>query len=197
MKHANLEQNEKAGNMLSIYFTINRIELKKGGQNLMFGRVIQRLCLVSFLGFTGFALAQQPQKPDFSGTWKFNAEKSKLQIPAPSSSTFMVDHKEPKFHLTRTHVYDGKPDTWSIDLTTDGKEVVQQEADRTLHARLYWEGNELVFDSKIVLKDREATNVVKYQLSLDGKTFTASESFRGPRLKYDNIWVFDKESPEK
>jgi hypothetical protein len=27
--------------------------------------------------------------------------------------------------LTRTHVYNGKPDTWTIDLTTDGKEVIQ------------------------------------------------------------------------
>ena len=163
----------------------------------MFSRLIQWLCLLSYLGLAGFVLAQQPLKPDFSGTWKFNPEKSKLQIQPPTSSIFTVDHKEPKFHLARTHVYDGKPDTWSIDLTTDGKEVVQQEGDRTLHARLYWEGNQLVFDSKIVLKDREASNIVKYQLSPDGKVFAAYESFRGPRLKYDNIWVFDRESAAK
>jgi outer membrane protein assembly factor BamB len=136
---------------------------------------------------------QESQKPNFSGAWRFNPEKSKLQIPAPTSSTFRVDHREPEFHLSRTHVYEGKADTWSIDLTTDGKEVVQQEGDRTIHSRLYWEGNELVFDSKIVLKDREATNIVRYQLSEDGKTFTAIERFRGPILKYDNIWVFDKQ----
>lgn len=163
----------------------------------MFRRMIQWLCLLSLLGLTGFALAQQPQKPDFSGVWKFNPEKSKLQIPAPTSSTFVVDHKDPKFHLTRTHVYDGKPDTWSIDLTTDGKEVVQQEGDRTIRVRLYWEGNDLIFDSIIVLKDRQATNIVRYQLSPDGKTFIATESFRGPKLKYDNIWVFDRESSGK
>jgi hypothetical protein len=55
------------------------------------------------------------------------------------------------------------------------------------------EGNELVFDSRIVLQDREATNLVRYSLSADGKTFTATERFRGPVVKYDNIWVFDKE----
>jgi len=152
---------------------------------------------VSVLSWAGFALAQEAQKPDFSGVWKFNPEKSKLQIPAPTSSSFVVDHKEPRFHLSRTHVYDGKPDTWSIDLTTDGKEVIQQTGDRTLHARLYWEGNQLVFDSKIVLKDREASNIVKYQVSPDRKVFKAYESFRGPKLKYDNIWVFDKEPAAK
>jgi hypothetical protein len=26
-----------------------------------------------------------------------------------------------------------------------------------------------------------------------GLTFTATESFRGPRFKYDNVWVFDKD----
>jgi hypothetical protein len=156
-------------------------------------QAIACLLFLSLLSLTALAQAKELQKPDFSGTWKFNPEKSKLQIPVPSSSTFVVDHKEPKFHLTRTHVYDGKPDTWSIDLTTDGKEVIQREEDRTLRVRLYWEGNDLIFDSLIVLEDRQATNIVRYQLSPDGKTFTATESFRGPKLKYDNIWVFDKE----
>jgi hypothetical protein len=144
-------------------------------------------------GVASFAWVPPGKSIDFSGVWKFNPEKSRLQIPAPSASTFVVDHKEPRFHLTRTHVYDGKPDTWSIDLTTDGKEVIQQEGDQTLHVRLYWEGNQLIFDSKIILKDREATNIVRYQLSEDGKTFTATESFRGPRLTYDNVWVFDRQ----
>lgn len=132
-------------------------------------------------------------KPDFSGVWKFNPQKSKLQIPAPASGVFRIDHKEPAFHLSRTFMSDGKEDTWGIDLTTDGKEVVQQGKAETVRARLTWDGNDLVFDSKIILKDREASNVVRYHLSEDGKTFTATEIFRGPRLKYDNVWVFDKQ----
>jgi hypothetical protein len=148
---------------------------------------------ILFLASVALTGIEDPQKPNFSGTWKFNPEKSKLQIPVPTSSTFRLDHREPEFHLSRTHVYDGKSDTWGVDLTTDGKEVIQESADQTIHIRLYWEGNDLIFDSKIVMKDREATNVVRYHLSEDGKIFTATERFRGPRLKYDNIWVFDKE----
>jgi hypothetical protein len=85
-----------------------------------------------------------------------------------------------------------KSDDWKIDLTTDGKEVVQEGKDETVRARLYWEGNDLIFDSKIILKDREASNVVKYHLSEDGKTLIATEHFRGPILKYGNVWVFEK-----
>jgi len=148
---------------------------------------------VLFLTQTVLAGMQGVQKPNFSGTWNFNPEKSKLQIPAPTSSTFRIDHREPEFHLSRTHVFEGKSDTWGVDLTTDGKEVIQESDGQTIHICLTWEGNDLIFDSKIVMKDREATNVVRYHLSEDGKIFTATERFRGPLLKYDNVWVFDKE----
>jgi hypothetical protein len=159
----------------------------KKGLLLLMGILSACLCFSDAGGYL------DQKKPDFSGAWKFNPQKSKLQIPAPGSGVFHIDHKEPAFHLSRTFMSNGKEDTWGIDLTTDGKEVVQQGKGETVRARLSWDGNDLVFDSKIILKDREATNVVRYHLSEDGQTFTATESFRGPRLKYDNIWVFDKE----
>jgi len=135
---------------------------------------------------------QNAAKPDFSGVWNLNLQKSKLQIPAPDSGVFNIDHKEPSFHLARTFVKDGKNDNWSIDLTTDGKEVVQEEKTETFRGRLRWDGNDLVLDSTISLKDRTATNVVRYHLSDDDQTLTATENFKGPRLKYENVWVFDK-----
>jgi hypothetical protein len=56
-------------------------------------------------------------KPDFTGTWKLNHGKSSLQIPAPESTIFVIEHSEPHFHLERTHVFGGNSDTLSIDLT--------------------------------------------------------------------------------
>ncbi len=148
------------------------------------------LACFCFLEASAFS---DPGKPDFSGVWKFNAQKSKLQTLVPESGVFRIDHKEPAFHLSRTFVNKGKEDTWGIDLTTDGKEVVQQGEEETVRARLTWEGNDLIFDSTIIRGNREASNVVRYHLSDDGKIFTATERFRGPRFKYDNLWVFDKE----
>jgi hypothetical protein len=139
------------------------------------------------------AAAQTARKPNFSGTWKMNLEKSRLQTPAPDSSTLTIDHKEPSFRLSRTHVVKERPDTFSIGLTTDGKELVTNDPGETAYNRCYWEGDTLVFAARIVRKDREATNVVKYSLSPDGKQLTANEQFRGPIVKYDNIWVFDRQ----
>ena len=144
------------------------------------------------LAIAGLASNEDAAKSNFSGVWNLALQKSKLQIPAPDSGVFNIDHKEPLFHLSRTFLKGGQSDTWSIDLTTDGKEVVQEEKTETFRGRLRWEGNDLVLDSTITIKNRTATNVVRYHLSDDGLTLTATESFRGPRLKYDNVWVFDK-----
>jgi hypothetical protein len=145
------------------------------------------------LAAAGLASNEDAAKPNFSGVWNLDLQKSKLQTPAPDSGVFNIDHKEPSFHLSRTFMQGGQSDTWSIDQTTDGKEVIQEEQTETFRGRLKWDGTDLILDSTISIKGRTATNVVRYHLSEDGRTFTATESFRGPRLKYDNIWVFDKE----
>ena len=132
-------------------------------------------------------------RPDFSGRWKMNPGKSHLQTALPDSTLFRIEHREPTFKLTRTHNVKGVADTFSIALTTDGKEVVTRDGERVIHSRCAWDGPRLVFDSRIVLKDVEATNLVTYSLSADGMELTAVEHFRSPGLTYDNLWVFDRE----
>ena len=157
---------------------------------LLVGLVLGRLALAAA------AAAPAGDKPDFSGDWMFNAEKSKLQIQSKlEGGTFTVDHKEPDFRFSRVFIIGGKSDAYSYALTTDGREKVEEQPGRTLRSRLYWDGDVLVFDVRIVLKDgREATNVVRYSLRDGGRTFVAEEMFRGPVVKYDNVWVADRKS---
>ncbi len=138
------------------------------------------------------AMTQAPTKPDFSGTWRANFAKSKLQIQQPESTVFVLDHREPRFILSRTHTFAGKSDTWGIELITDGKETVRKESGRALHVRLTWEGDSLVFDVELDLPEGKGHDRVKYSISPDGKTFTAQESYRDPKTSYDNLWVFDR-----
>jgi hypothetical protein len=148
---------------------------------------------VSGAATTGIVAATS-EKTNFSGNWVFNAEKSKLQIQIKlDSATFTIDHKEPDFRFSRVFVIGGKDNALAWALTTDGKEVVTVEDGRTNYSRLTWYGDVLVFDVRIVLKDgREATNVVRYSLRDGGRTFVAEEKFRGPVLKYDNLWIADR-----
>jgi hypothetical protein len=158
----------------------------------MIKRGVFLFAILAFAAAAASSVPQTPGHPDFTGSWVFNAARSKMQIPPPDSAVFTIDHKEPLFKLSRTLVTKGQADTWGIDLTTDGKEVTQKNPGETTTGHLTWDGRELVFDSTIVLGTRKASNIVRYSLSADGSVLTAVEKFRGPVVKYDNIWVFDR-----
>ena len=133
------------------------------------------------------------EKPNFTGTWKFNPGKSSLQIPAPDSTIFVVKHTEPAFRLTRTHVVGDKSDTFTLDLTTDGKEVDVVQGDLHIRARASWEGETLVFDSRVIRGEEEGNNVARYQLADTLDSFVAEEQFRSKSLNYDNLWVLERQ----
>jgi hypothetical protein len=147
-----------------------------------------------FLSAAILLAASNPGKPDFSGTWVVNLEKSRLADWAKfDSTTISIDHKEPNFRFHRLSVKGGKSDEASYGLTTDGVEKVEKESGRASYSRLTWDGEALVFQARLVLPNgREATDVVRYTLRDGGKTFVAEEKFRGPVVKYDNLWVADK-----
>jgi len=131
-------------------------------------------------------------RPNFSGSWQFNPQKSSLQIQAPDSTTFTIEHNEPDFKLTRTFTFGGKSDTFSILLKTDGNQVSFQHGGRTINARLYWDEDRLVFDSSINRDNEIAINVVNYRLEDQGKTLIAEEKFTSRDQNYLNRWVFIK-----
>lgn len=156
----------------------------------------RRAACALLLLWTLSARAQDAPRPDLSGTWGLDKGRSRLQTPVPDLSVFYLDQWGDNFRLSRTHVVNGEPDTFTIQLTTDGKEKVLKETEETSFNRCYWEGDRLVYESRIERGKRTATNVVKYSLSPDGKTLTAEERFTGPVLKYENIWVFQREPQE-
>ncbi len=128
-------------------------------------------------------------KPDFSGTWTFDRAKSVLQIPPPDTSEFVVTHREPNFRLTRTHVYGETSDTFTLDLVTDGREITFAQGELNAVCRAFWDGDTLIFDSRLLRGNERATNTVRYTLSEDLASIVANEQFRSESLNYDNVWV--------
>ena len=132
-------------------------------------------------------------KPDFSGTWVFQPDRSSLEIPPPESSIFAIEHREPQWRLERTHVFDGLEDTVVIELVTDGEPTVRDVRGLEVHSRLYWEGEVLVFDSTYTRDGAEATNVVRYRLADEGRTFIAEERMESALYSHRNTWVFERQ----
>lgn len=135
-------------------------------------------------------------KPDYSGVWEVNSEKSRLADWAKfDKTTITIVHKEPNFSFHRVSIRAGKTDESSFNLTTDGRERVEKDGNRANYEKLYWDGDVLVFSSRMVLGDgREVTDVVRYTPRDGGKIFVAEEKFRGPVVKYDNLWVADRKN---
>ncbi len=137
------------------------------------------------------------QYEDFSGEWILNREMSSFGLALLEKlekAVATIVHKEPSFVLKRVFTLDGQDDSLTLELTTDGKERVSEEGDRKLFSRLYWEDDDLVFFTRIVTPQGEATNRVRYRLLENGRILRAEEKFVGPGLKYENVWVFVRKS---
>jgi len=133
------------------------------------------------------------QKPNFTGTWKFNPGKSKLQITPPESMVIVIDHREPVFKMSRTHIVEKETDTFAMELTTDGKEATVEQPNLRLRAHANWDGETLVIHTTVVRSGEEAVNIVRYKLATTPNTMVAEECFRSLDLRYDNTWVMDRE----
>jgi hypothetical protein len=152
-------------------------------------RIASAVALLVFLA----PVAAQP-KPDFSGEWVLNKEKTKLELltlDRLEAGVLRIEHAEPLFKFHRVFTVDGRESEFAYDLTTDGREVTRQDGDRKLISKLYWEGAALVYHTRIVTPNGEATNIVKHRLVDGGRALESDERREGPDLKYHNLWVFD------
>jgi len=164
----------------------------KGGYEIMRIIGIAALLLLS----TNVLAAEEGANPDLSGTWEFNAAKSRLEMTVPSKSIFVIDHQDPRFEFTRTHTWGGESDTLTLQFTTDGKEHHQKVGDMETWSRLTWMGEELVLNMKVAYRGEQGTNVVHYRLADEGNTFIAAEWYHMPSRQHHNLWVFDKAQEE-
>jgi nuclear transport factor 2 (NTF2) superfamily protein len=139
-------------------------------------------------------VANEAPQPDFSGTWVFNPEKSRLEMTSPVSSTFWIEHNGKSFKLTRTHVWEGRWDTLGFEAATDGRVRHEKSAFSESWKSMSWLGDELVLDMKLGAEGDGGTNVVHYRLEDEGRTL-AAEWFHMPGRRHHNLWVFDR-APE-
>lgn len=132
-------------------------------------------------------------RPNFSGAWELARDSSALEIPVPDLAIFTIDHQEPRFHLERTLGFGERRDTFAIDLVIGSDQPAFLRGDATVYPNARWDGDELVFDARIVRGAEEAVNVVRYRLESGGRVLVAEERFRGA-VHYDNRWVLTRTS---
>lgn len=113
------------------------------------------------------SLAAAASKPNFSGKWELNTEKSDLGGTAISSCVVQVEHNDPVFKYTVKGTEDGQDFEDVEAFTTDGKPGTDSHG---YAVKTYWEGMTLVSD----LTAPGGTPQFQSRLTLsdDGKTIT-------------------------
>lgn len=145
--------------------------------------------LVLLLGL-GFQLQMFAQRPNFTGTWVLNFQKSKLDttdnLNGLTGQIFVIKQVDNEFSLKIYHIYGDKKRKIGFKMTADGK------------ARRV----KIIFKGKLEQKDNslQATmwrknylNSVNYKFGTNQNELVADEVFTGRPKEHHSIWVFDRE----
>ena len=148
--------------------------------------ITTRSLLTAFLLAPLCALTAMAQaRPNFTGTWKLNQQKSK------SSDSITIEFNQKDNNLTEAFNA-GQDGELEAKYTIDGKESEVSTGDATIKATAKWDGDALVIDFRGPEEGRYF--VRKLTLSADGKTMTINIKQGMPNSGMaEKIWVFEKQ----
>jgi hypothetical protein len=114
-----------------------------------------------------------PTRPDFSGLWEINLEKSVLRGRPARRVLVKIEHDEPRLVQTIIMWYgDGAEERLRFSYTTDGKTSLNAIRGIVCETQAHWEGEELVLESSMKTPDRELHFRDHWSLSDRGRTLT-------------------------
>jgi hypothetical protein len=150
--------------------------------------ITTRSLLTAFLLAPLCALTAMAQaRPNFTGTWKLNQQKSKDS----DVVTLTIEFNQKDNNLTEAF-NTGQGGEFEAKYTIDGKESEVSTGDATIKATAKWDGDALVIDWRGPEEGRYF--VRKLTLSADGKTMTINLKHSLPNGKMgEKIWVLEKQ----
>ena len=131
-------------------------------------------------GLFAAAASAQPTKPNFSGKWEMNAEKSQSHGGKAAAVSLTIEQKGASIHLIKTtKAASGKESVTEFTCTTDGKDC---EA-KGFKVSLWYDGPSLVE------MDVSDDLVAKTSMALadDSKSLTLTITYIAPQSEADKI----------
>ncbi len=157
--------------------------------------IVSLLLLAAAVLVYGQTAPPPTAKPNYSGTWIFDAHKSKLVVPPPSSMTLEIKQEDPQISFMRTQAYGDQSFNWKLAATVDDPKPVQEDGPGYVtDSRVYWQQNALVLDQKMTASDgTKVSDVVTYTLLPDGSLQAfESQTTVGGKGANNNKWIYDK-----
>jgi len=139
------------------------------------------------------APAMAAGKPDFSGDWKLNIDKSNFgPMPPPNSQTRNIDHKDPVLKMVTKQSGAEGDNTISATYSTDGTESKNDFMGNPVKSIVKWDGDVLVIDSKLDFQGMEIALKETWKLSDDGKTINTATKISTPQGDFETASVLEK-----
>lgn len=139
-------------------------------------------------------LAMAADKPNFSGEWSLDVDKSNFgPMPAPATMTRKIDHNDPD--MTMTQATTGGPQgdqTVTFKYTTDGKETTNQIMGMPAKTVASWDSNALVIKMSVDANGAPIEVTDRVTLSDDGKVMTDAQHLVLPQGELDLMYVLNK-----
>jgi hypothetical protein len=125
-------------------------------------------------------------KPDFSGTWKMDSQKSDFgPLPVPSKYERVIEHTSPTVHVV-THQAMGSGDqTIETRFRTDGEFVENHYQTGVARVSGRWNADKLEVETRRELQDKTLTSVEVWSLSPDSRTLTIKSHIDTPKGPLD------------
>ncbi len=154
----------------------------------------RRAVAAVFAGLLVCALtAFAADKPNFSGTWKLNVDKSDFgPMPKPEKADFVIVHKDPELNVKQTAVGSMGEVTSDVKILTDGTEFTNNTRGQEVKGTAKWEGQTLVVTQHLDMQGTTVTFVQKWSLSEDGKTITQDFNISTPQGELTQKAVLEK-----
>jgi hypothetical protein len=111
-------------------------------------------------------------RPDFTGVWEMNFERSILRGSAPKRILVKIEHRETRL-IQQIHLANagGTEQRMTFTYETD-TETINSVGEATARTHARWEGMELVIESRMKTPGREFHFKDHWSLSDDGRTLT-------------------------
>ena len=147
---------------------------------------------LTILCFFVYNLQIFAQKPNFTGTWVLNLEKSQLESRPKglTSSVFVIKQEDDKYNLTRYHIFGDKKKKISFKMLADGQ---TRRVKVLFKGKLEWKENSL----QASIWNKGFSNIVNYKFGNNQNEFIADEVYNSKPHNHHNIWIFDLDNLKK
>ncbi len=113
------------------------------------------------------------KKPNFTGVWQVNLEKSTLRGQPVKELLVKITHEEPRILQQILVTYaNGNEDRMTFTFETTGKESKNSMGGAAAQTKAHWEATELVIESAVQAGGRELRFRDHWFLSNDAETLT-------------------------